>query len=427
MPEIVGDALYGGDFRVGSQASLPFVLPGEALERGAGEVRILKSSPERVAARCVHFGACGGCQYQHASYPAQLAIKRDLLSSMLAQVCTSHVPEVVIHAAEPWGYRNRVRLRFQWSAAGCAIGYSRRGSNSFLPIQMCPIAAPLLLRAAETIRTLGARGNDAGRWLAATREVELFCTPTEDRLQVHFLLGECSPRLLTPAGFADLCSRLQVELPELTGAGASVHPDEPRRARQRWPGASYGRIGLLYPAAGREYWVSRGAFFQVNRFLIDTLVDLVTGGREGRLAWDLYAGVGLFSRSLAETYEQVQAVEGSPAAFADLSALNRARPGIAARGQSTLSFLQEAETQRDRPDLVVLDPPRAGLGEVGAAMLARIAPSEIVYVSCDPTSLVRDLALLLRAGYVIESVDLLDLFPQTYHLETVLVLRRAGP
>ncbi len=423
MNSTVGAPQYGGDFLAEPGPALPFVLPGETVEQTNAGLHILQPSPERVAPGCIHFGICGGCQYQHASYPAQLAIKREILKSILP----AKAPTAVAHAAQPWGYRNRIRLRLRFSAESLEVGYSHRGANDFLPVRMCPIAAPLLWRAAQTLCSLGALNPAAARWLRSATELELFCTPSEDKLQMQLFLREADAGQHTASTFAALCTQLHGLLPELSGAGASMHPDAPRRARLGWSGVAWQVPGLLYPVAGREYWVSRGAFFQVNRFLVDTLIALVACSHTGRLAWDLYAGVGLFARALASSFRQVVAVEGNPTAAAELVRLTRAQPGISAHQQPTLDFLRAAVSQRDRPDLVVLDPPRAGLGVEAAALLGRIGAAEIVYVSCDPTTLARDLTVLLGAGYRIASVDLVDLFPQTFHLETIVALRRISP
>jgi 23S rRNA (uracil1939-C5)-methyltransferase len=177
---------------------------------------------------------------------------------------------------------------------------------------------------------------------------------------------------------------------------------------------------LNYPAVGEVYWISRGGFFQVNRFLIDELVRIVTAGRRGAVAWDLYAGVGLFSRALAKAFRQVVAVE---AAANDLSRSFKG-PGKRAVETTTVEFLRSAVIQRERPDLIVMDPPRAGVGAEVCALLARISSPEIVYVSCDPVTLARDLKLLVEAGYKLAEIHMVDMFPQTFHLETVTILRR---
>ncbi|MES2391534.1 MAG: RsmD family RNA methyltransferase, partial [Acidobacteriota bacterium] len=172
------------------------------------------------------------------------------------------------------------------------------------------------------------------------------------------------------------------------------------------------------------YWITRGAFFQINRFLLPTLVQLVTANRGGQLAFDLFAGVGLFSRILARSFQQVTAVEANPIAATDLrSALAKLGPQHQAVQATTLDFLQRAILERDRPQLIVLDPPRFGAGPEACALLQRLAPAEIVYVSCDPTTLARDLASL-HPEYAIVELHLLDHFPQTAHIETIAVLHR---
>ena len=419
MTAPVQKPLYGGTFQISGQAAIPFAIPGEQVD-AAG--RLTQLSPARVEPGCVHFGSCGGCHYQHADYSSQLTWKLSILNDLAAeQTLTLHAIE--IEAAEPWHYRNRIRLRVQWLGGNMQVGYSLRGSNVFLPVVMCPISTPLLWRAAEALIHLAGTQGTAARWLSAVVAVELFCNHDQTRLQVGFFLAEAGPDQTAKSAFSEVCRALQAAVPELAGAGAVLDPELGRRQRRAWAGAAWGAAGLIYSAAGREYWVTRGAFFQVNRFLVDRLAQLAAAAAGDALAWDLFAGVGLFSRLLAEHSKQLIAVEGSAVAAADLLAAGR-RHGFTARHMPVLDFLREQEFQRERPGLVVLDPPRAGLGPEGAALLARIGPAAIVYVSCDPVTLMRDLAVLIRGGYRLERVHLMDLFPQTYHLESVVFLRK---
>ena len=418
--------LYGGTFTTEAGTAVAFVLPGEAI--GLSPFVVLEASPRRVEPGCIHFGTCGGCQYQHADYGTQLELKRTILEGILSAADVSGLPPLEVHSAEPWGYRNRIRVRIEADAAGrLRAGYSLRGSNDFLPVTMCPIAAPMLWRAASAIVELAESDALVRRWLSITAELELFGTPDDGKLQLQFLVRSGDGGKRESSSFAGLCERIRAVLPELMGAGAVLDPELNRRARKLWPGTAWGAEGLNYPVgaegAGRQYWLPRGAFFQVNRFLIGRLVELVTAGLSGALAWDLFAGVGLFSRALADRFEQVVAVEGAEAAMGSLGSAARSQPGIAPVHSATLDFLRARELQRERPTLVVLDPPRAGLGVEGAAILARIAPAEIVYVSCDPTSLARDLAVLMPS-YTVKAIDLIDLFPQTFHLEAIVRLAR---
>jgi 23S rRNA (uracil1939-C5)-methyltransferase len=415
----------------GKAVFVPFTLPGEVVEAelsaeksGFGEaalVQVIEASPERVAARCMHFGACGGCQLQHAEYSAQLKTKTEVLGETLERAGLTTLPEVKVHAAEPWEYRNRIRLRVEHVEGAFRLGYNRRGGNEFLPVQECPIAAPLLWRAASALLSLSAGDAAVERWLRTAVEVEFFASGEETKLQLTLFV-----RKPLSSGFEGLCRQLQKIVPELVGAGVSILGNESaarsRRAERPVAGAEWGAAGFLYRAASSDYWVSRGGFFQVNRFLVDEMVRVVTERRKGRLAWDLYAGVGLFSRALAKTFEQMVAVEGGETAAADLAQGLKGH-GMRAVHASTLEFLQAAVIQRERPELIVMDPPRAGVGVDVCALLARLKAAELVYVSCDPVTLARDLRLLVDAGYALVELHMVDMFPQTFHIETIAILR----
>jgi len=423
--------VYGGAglARVKSAAGLesvfvPFTLPGEVVEaelsEGRGGVReasltqVEKSSPDRVEPRCIHFGACGGCQYQHAGYDAQLEVKRGILKETLERAGLDELPEIQTHSAEPWEYRNRVRMRVALAEGQMRVGYLRRGSTEFLPIEMCPIAAPLLWRAAQALLD---GINSLPHWLGAIREVEFFATADEQKLQMTLFVT------VQPAkGFEALCSAVQAKVPELTGAGVQILEGSAssRKVQRVKAGAEWGAAGLSYKAGDESYWVGRGSFFQVNRFMVPKLGQLATKGRRGRLAWDLYAGVGLFSRVLATSFDEVVAVEAQKG---NLEA-NFRGAGKRAVAATTADFLRQAVLERDRPELIVMDPPRAGVGAEVCALLARVKASEMVYISCDPATLGRDLRMMVDSGYKVIQVHLVDLFPQTFHQETVAVLRR---
>jgi 23S rRNA (uracil1939-C5)-methyltransferase len=167
--------------------------------------------------------------------------------------------------------------------------------------------------------------------------------------------------------------------------------------------------------------VSGGAFFQVNRFLVEELVKVVTGNRSGELALDLYAGVGLFSLALGASFRHIVAVESSQGSAGDLK-YNCPPNGKAVR--ATVDDYLAAKGAKVRPELVVVDPPRAGLGERVSRELAKLETRRVTYVSCDPATLARDLVALTAGGFRVEQVHLMDLFPQTYHIESVVELVR---
>jgi 23S rRNA (uracil1939-C5)-methyltransferase len=405
---------------------VPFTLPGEFVEADLVEekggfaeaslIQVLSASTDRVQPACAHFGQCGGCQYQHAAYDAQVQMKSVILRETLERAGLTTLPAIQTHTAEPWAYRNRTRLRVAELDSALRVGYNRRSSNEFLAIHECPILAPLLWRATEALLQVQAKDPAAARWVRSAVEVEFFATANEKRLQMTVFAGK---RL---AGFKTLCEQMQQLVPELVSATAFLLPitGPKRRALSPHHLESWGAEGLNYHAASEDYWVGRGGFFQVNRFLIDELVRMVTAERQGAVAWDLFAGVGLFSRALARTFQHVVAVE---AAATDLDKSFKG-PGRRAVEATTVEFLRSAVLQRERPEVIVMDPPRAGVGVEVCTLLARISAPEIVYVSCDPVTLAQDLKSLVAAGYNLVELRMVDMFPQTFHLETVAVLRR---
>lgn len=409
----------------GRAVFVPFTMPGEIVEAelmgegdGFGEAaltQVVEPSPDRVAPGCVHFGECGGCQYQHANYSAQVRIKAEILRETLQRAGLDSLPEIQVHSAAPWGYRNRTQLRVAVQDGILRAGYTRRGTNEFLAIQECPILAPLLWRVAAALVQLATENSTAGGWARDVREMELFTDADEQKLQMTLFVQK------DRTSFSGFCERIKELVPELAGVGLSLLSQGTQRRRQKPRQLqSWGTDGLNYRAAEESYWVSRNGFFQVNRFLLDELVEVVTKGRKGRLAWDLYAGVGLFSRVLAREFQQVVAVE---AAGSDLA---KSFKGMGRRAVelTTVEFLRGAVVQRDRPDLIVMDPPRAGVGAEVSALLSRVSAQEMVYVSCDPVTLARDLKPMVESGYRLVELHMVDLFPQTFHLETVVVLRK---
>jgi 23S rRNA (uracil1939-C5)-methyltransferase len=183
----------------------------------------------------------------------------------------------------------------------------------------------------------------------------------------------------------------------------------------------FGDAALTYNTRTARYRVNAGSFFQTNRFLVDRLVELVTAGREGGVALDLYAGVGLFSLLLSQSFREVTAVETAPFAFHDL---RHNSPSNVAAVHAWVEEFFASLPSRVKYDYVVVDPPRAGLGEKVARLVAALAAPRLTYVSCDPATLSRDLRLLLESGYRVEEVHLVDLFPQTFHIESVFHLAR---
>jgi len=302
-------------------------------------------------------------------------------------------------------------------------GYFKMRSHELLPVEECPISSPLINRA---IKALWQSGR-AGSVPAGIREIELFANADDSQLMVE-LSCSLEARRAPVRAWAE---EFQGAMPEICGLVA-FRDSKGQEAPERL--LSVGSNHLTYETKKAAYRVSAGAFFQVNRYMTDELVRVVTGGQSGEVALDLYAGVGLFSTRLAGDFHHVVSVESSQTSSADL-AYNLPENGESVQA-STEQYLARAEESRrvgkgkflpqstHTPDLAVVDPPRSGLGERVARKLANLGAPRVVYVSCDPATLARDLVTLLAAGYRMAQVHLVDLFPQTYHLETVVHLVR---
>jgi 23S rRNA (uracil1939-C5)-methyltransferase len=417
----VEKAIYGGAGLARAEnrvVFVPFTLPGELVDARVIEGKrgysmaeleaVVAPSAARVPAPCSYFGECGGCHYQHATYAAQVEMKAAILRETLERARVNSLPEITAITAEPFGYRNRVRLHVSHNPF--RLGYKRRNSTTSLPVDYCPIAAPLLQRA---IAILAREGDGLG--LAAwAKEIELFTNAEESAALAALWTewGRREARLALNRFWPEVSERI----PEMAGAG--IFPLAKGRRATRLL-AHAGESLLHYRCANRCYRVSLGSFFQVNRFLIDELVRLVTEGERGNTAWDLYAGVGLFSQALASHFVKVTAVESAECAARDLRE-NLQGKQHRVTGSTTAAFLLQAAARSDNsPELVVVDPPREGLGREVTSLLGRILPPRLTYVSCDPATLGRDLAALQESGYRLAQLHLIDLFPQTFHIESV--------
>jgi 23S rRNA (uracil1939-C5)-methyltransferase len=383
--------VYGGEGlgRIdGRVVFTPFVLPGERIRAQArhekpGLVRahaleVLDPAPQRVEPPCPYFFRCGGCHYQHAPYEYQLAFKRSILVEELRRLGKIEPPaDIPIVAADPWAYRNRAQLHVDRDR----LGYLESRSHTLVPIDHCPITSP---RVSEAIRTLVSMQRDS-RWPRFVRSIEIFSD--EQQVQINVLDTERP----VARRFFDWCVDLI-------------------------PGVVTGALDY----EGR-FRVSSNSFFQVNRFLHDRLVESAIGDLSGDVAVDLYAGVGLFSLPLATRFRKVIAIESGGGAVRDLQ-FNAER--VAAGNIRPLQRTAEEylTTLNKVPDLLLLDPPRAGLGKQVVERLIALKPPRVVIVACDPATLARDLSVLLAGGFHIDAMTLVDLFPQTFHMETVVRL-----
>ncbi len=403
--ELTIDTLvYGGEgmgrLPDGRAAFVPFVMPGErvrirAVEAKRGFVRgalleILAPSPERITPRCIHFGLCGGCHYQHLPYPAQLAAKQAILRDQLERIGKLPDPQVAPTVPSPseWNYRNHVQ--FHQSPEG-QLGYVTAAGDRVFPIQECHLPEPLL--------------NDT--WPRLDFEI----LPNVDRIGLR--LGSGDDVMLVLEGTDDLPPEMSLDLPisaAYLGPGGTV--------------VLAGDESLVMEVKGRAFRVSPGSFFQVNTPMAGAMVDyllanLPLGPQQTVL--DVYCGVGLFSAFFAPRVAQVIGVELFDPACEDFAANLDEFDNVALYQGPAETVLPALDA---RPDVVVVDPPRNGLERTALDALIGLGAPVLAYVSCDPATLARDARRLLEAGFSLDRSTPFDFFPQTYHIESINLFSR---
>src|SRR5208282_2628063 len=377
--------VYGGDglgHANGNTVFVPFVLPGEdvrAAEKSkkkkvvwAKLVEVTSASKERIKAPCPHFQTCGGCHYQHIAAGEQVRLKKEILRETLSRLGGVQWPGAIQeHTAQPYGYRNRAQWAYR-DALPRAFGYFLPESAHILPIDQCPVLSPRLAETFGQLQNL-ARANSLPPGIL---EIEAFADGADEKIALNIAFE----RFTKPA--KALSNEFKAALPALE----SLLMLDQSKNRFELEGPGY----LIQKAGGFTFRVNHLSFFQVNRFLVEDLLETMTRGVKGGYALDLYAGVGFFTLPLAKSFEKVVSVD------ANLSATRDLRQNAEAAGASVISENEHTEEflkkEQETPDLVVLDPPRAGLGAEAAARLVNLGAPDIAYLSCDPSTLARDLS-----------------------------------
>lgn len=388
-----------GRLEDGRAVFVPYCLPGEkvrvrVVQEKRGHVRaelveVLEASPDRIDARCRHFGECGGCHYQHLSYDKQLAVKHAVLVEQFQRIAGIAEPpvEAVVPSPAEWNYRNTVQ--FSQTQDG-KLGYRAARSRQVVPISECYLPE-------EDINQL---------W----PQLNLESVPGLRRIELrHADNGE----MLVMEGQDALPPEMELELP------ISAVYLSPEKGPMIMAGDEFGVIEIM----GRAFSFHAGSFFQVNtaqaEAMVQHVLDLLNLTKL-TIALDVYCGVGLFSAFIAPHVQQVIGIESSPLACEDFA--------INLDEFENISIYQgQAEKMLPSLDImanvVVVDPPRAGLKPQAVDALVEIGAATLVYVSCDPSTLARDTKRLQTAGYQLEKVTPFDLFPQTYHIESVSLFK----
>ncbi|GAB4260455.1 MAG: 23S rRNA (uracil(1939)-C(5))-methyltransferase RlmD [Deferrisomatales bacterium] len=415
----------------GKVAFVPFAAPGDVVEvqvvrekRRYVEtrlVRILEPSPTRRPARCPHFGVCGGCQWQHLPYPDQLDAKARSFRGLLRSRLRLAEDRFLTPLASPteWGYRNRVGWKVRQVGGTVRVGYFARGTHRLVALGACPVAHPAIQSLLPRL-TAFFQGFAPARGHLPQVDVQV---DGEERLWAVFH----RLRPFTPGERSALEGFLESE--SLAGAalqGGRKSTLEPLGGR-----AGGGKMTFRIQVGSRalSLAVSPGGFVQanpgVNQALVDAVADLAPLYR-GRDVVDLYCGAGNFTLPLALAARRVVGVEGYPPAAADAAdnARRNGLPEVRTLAAPVPEGLEQLIREGFRPWFALLDPPREGAADAVTA-LGRLAPAHILYVSCSPATLTRDLHLLQGQGYRVEWTRMADMFPQTAHVESLTLLGRA--
>lgn len=386
----------------GKAVFVPFCLPGEVVKvriiddrknfSVAELVEVVKASEKRVNPPCRYYSHCGGCHYQHLEMSTQLETKQNIFREQLTRIAKLVDPNILPILAAPHSSHYRNNIQFHINPAGKLCFVPNNDQDPLLEIEEC---------------------------LLADRNLNTFMR------DLNFEAGAELDRVSLRKGRSDLMLILEsdeLEMPdiEIEADVSVVHVTEDDTV------VIAGNDHILIDVLGKSFKVSAGSFFQVNTEMAEVMVQQVLNSvplDRSMTVMDLYCGVGFFTAFLSEKVKKVIAVESYPSACADLE-VNL--------GESENVELYEGEAEQILPylkeqvDLVLVDPPRAGLDKKVTDAILRLAPKKIVYVSCDPTTLARDVQRISSGGYRLQQAMPLDMFPQTYHIESISVFSKEG-
>lgn len=408
----------------GQAVFVPLTAPGDRVrvavkERRKGFVRtaveeILEPGPGRQEPPCPYYGQCGGCDLQHLDSEHQRLAKAAIVEDCFARVGKLDVADILTgpEAGRELEYRNRIRV---FSNPVNHYGLMRRGTHEVVPLEACAIMPEQFNR-------------DILPWLRMLPPAEQIVVRLDGR-------GGWLVSIFGPAQRLKMMRKVIGALPE----GEPPAPGCEGLLYNNLP--LWGRDHLIHEVAGHKFRVGAKSFFQGNHFETEEalkvirawITELKDAGTLGPLLGDLFCGVGLFSLALADLFEKVIAVDSDEGGCRD--AANNIKHSEAARDKASVHPGRLA-TVLARPDLAppaiwnsslcLVDPPRAGLGKDGVKILLETAPRHLLYMSCDPATLARDAAAFVKAGYEARKLRVLDMFPQTSHIETLLLLERTG-
>jgi 23S rRNA (uracil1939-C5)-methyltransferase len=395
---------YGGEamgrLEDGRAVFIPFGLPGERVSVrltdekknfARGEiVEILAASPDRIEAKCKHFGECGGCHYQNLSYEKQLTAKTEILIDQLKRIGKIENPPVkpIVASPNPWNYRNHVQFSLDRDGK---LGFQKANSNRVIPITECHMPEVSI--------------NDFWSQLEFEPETEI------DRVSLR--AGVDNDLLMVLESESPEPPELEIE------AGISIaHVYEENTV------VIAGNDHIVIRVLDRDFKVSAASFFQVNTAMAGKMVNHLLTCLPVSLSTtllDVYCGAGLFSAFFAPKCGRVIGVESSESSCEDFAVNLDEFDNVELYEGFAEEILQHLEIQ---PNIILVDPPRAGLDKQVIDGIFNLSPQIIAYVSCDPSTLARDAARLINAGYQLKEVTPFDLFPQTFHIESISIFEK---
>lgn len=385
--------------------------------------KLLQAAPERADPFCPVFGECGGCQVQHLSYEAQLRWKRDMVRNALQRIGGIGDADVAecVGTTRPRDYRNKMALVVEHRAHGAAVGFYRARSHDLVPIEACPVVAPQL---SDYIASL-ARATPEDALSVALSEATHVIARSSRR-------GEAVVSVTTPQydeALAGVSARVLEELPGSIGLVDSFDSKSANAVMGRRERVLAGRSEIEEEIGGIRYRVSPASFFQINVEILERIFETIASLRSPARVVDLYCGMGTFSLLFARNGAEVIGVEENRNAIAE-AASNAALNGLEGNASFACERVERwvrmdhGKEALRRAELVFLDPPRKGSDEVTLRAIASSRVPYVMYLSCDPATLARDLRLLVANGYTLHNVQPFDMFPQTGHVETLVMLER---
>jgi len=393
---------YGGDtlgrLDDGRAVFVPFGLPGERVRVRLTEekrnfargelLEVLEASPHRVIPRCIHFGVCGGCHYQNLPYEEQLLAKTEILRDQLIRIGKIENPPLqkMVECPNPWNYRNHVQFHLTKDGRLGFVGAGTTSAQGIIPISECHLPE-------ASINSLWPQLEFEPEM--NIERVSLRAGNDEDLMLVLESDSPEPPELEIEAG---------ISVAHVYGANALVIA---------------GNDHIVISVLDRDFRVSAASFFQVNTVMAEKMVHHLLSCLAvfpTTTLLDVYCGVGLFSAFLAPQYEHVIGIEASPSACEDFAVNLDEFENVELYEGSAEEVIPHLEV---KPDVVLVDPPRTGLEKHVVDGILKLNPHVIAYVSCDPSTLARDAARLINGGYRLKDVTPFDLFPQTYHIESI--------